>query len=113
MMTLTGCRVIPSSQRNLSADTRLIIDVTIGHVFDTHLDFKPNTLQNLATSKCLKYAEHYQRQCLAFTPIVANSLEQFWNLADHQAQNTFGFTIDSPANDTLSQLSPSENSTGK
>ena len=114
MMTLTGCGVIPNAQRNFSANTRLIMDVTIGHVFDTHHNFKPNTLRNLAASKCIKYAEHYQRQRLAFAPIVTNTLGQFgadtlqflWNLADHQAQNTFGFTIDSPVNDTLSQLSP-------
>ena len=57
-------------------------------------------------SKCIQCVEHYQRQCLAFAPIVANSLGQFgtyslqflWNLADHQAKYTFGFTIDSPAN---------------
>ena len=114
MMTLTGCGVIPNAQRNFSAKTRLIMDVTIGHVFDTHHNFKPNTLRNLATSKCIKYAEHYQRQRLAFAPIVANTLGQFgadtlqflWNLADHQAQNTFGITIDAPVNDILSQLSP-------
>jgi len=44
MMTLTGCGVIPNAQRNFSEDTRLIMDVTIGHVFDTHHNFKPNTL---------------------------------------------------------------------
>jgi hypothetical protein len=114
MMTLTGCGVTPNAQRNFSTDTRLIMDVTIGHVFDTHHNFKPNTLQNMANSKCLKYATHYQRQRLAFAPIVANTLGQFgadtlqvlWNLADHQAQNAFGFTIDSPANVALSQCSP-------
>ncbi len=114
MITLTGCGVIPNAQRNFSANTRLIMDVTIGHVFDTHHNFKPNTLLNLAISKCIKYAEHYQRQRLAFAPIVANTLGQFgadtlqflWNLADHQARNTFGYTIDSPVNDTLSRFSP-------
>jgi hypothetical protein len=52
---------------------------------------------------------------LAFAPILANSFGQFgcnfgtdtpqflWNLADHQANKTFGFTIDSPA-DTTSQF---------
>ena len=90
------------------------MDVTIGHVFDTHHNLKPNTLQKLANSKCLKYALHYQRQRLAFAPIVANTLGQFgadtlqflWNLADYQAQNTFGFTIDEPANIASAQCSP-------
>ncbi len=95
-------------------DTRLIMDATIGHVFDTHHNFKPNTLLSLSNSKFLKYAEHYQRQRLAFAPIVANTLGQcgpdtlqyLWNLADHEAKNTFGFTLDSPVTDYLSQTSP-------
>ncbi len=116
MMTLTGCGVTPNAQRNFSTDTRLIVDVTTGHVFDTHHNFKPlaKTLQNMANSKCLKYATHYQQQRLAFAPIVANTLGQFgadtlqvlWNLANHQAQNAFGFTVDSPANVALAQSSP-------
>jgi hypothetical protein len=78
MMTSTGCKVIPNAQRNFSANTRLILEVTIGHVFDTHHRFKPNRLQILANSKCVKYAEHYQRQRLAVAPIVDNSLEIKW-----------------------------------
>ena len=62
MMTLTGYGVTPNAQRNFSTDTRLIMDVTIGHVFDTHHNFKPNTLQNMGNSKCLKYATHYSRR---------------------------------------------------
>jgi hypothetical protein len=114
MMTLTGCGVTPNAQRIFLTDTRLIMNVTIGHVFDTHHNFKPNTLQNMANSKCLKYETHDQQQRLAFVPIVANTLGQFgadtlqvlWNLADHQAQNAFGFIIDSPANVALVQCSP-------
>ncbi len=105
MMTLTSCGVTPKAQRNVSTDTRLIMDATIGHVFALWCYFKPNTLQNMANSKCLKYATHYQQQ-RTFAPSVANTLGQFgadtlqvlWNLDDHQAQNAFGFTIDSPAN---------------
>ena len=40
MMTLTGCGVTPKAQRNFSRDTRLIMDVTIGHVFDTYHNLK-------------------------------------------------------------------------
>ncbi len=58
MMTLTGCGVTPNPQRNVSTDTRLIMDVTIGHVLDTHHIFKPCTLQNLENSKCLQYVTH-------------------------------------------------------
>ena len=109
-------------QRNFSFSTRLIIDVTIGLVFDTHHHFKPNTLQNVANSKCIKYAEHYERQRLPNIqiPIVANSLGQFgvdtlqflWDLTDHQAHNTFGFSIDWPVKDAFPAFSPI-NSTGK
>ena len=94
MMTLTGCGVIPNAQHNFSVDTRLIMDVTIGHVFDTHYNFKANTFLSLSNSKHLKYAEYYQRQRLAFVQMVANTLGQFgtdtlqflWNLADHEVK---------------------------
>ena len=84
-MALTGCEVIPNAQRNFSVDTRLIMDVTIGHVFNTHHNFKPSTLLSLSNSKQLKYAEHYQRQRLAFAPIVATTL------LDNLAQIPFNF----------------------
>ncbi len=100
MMALTGC-----AQCNFSVDARLIMDVTIGHVFDTHHNFKTNTLRSLSNSKCIKYTEHYQQQHLAFAPIVADTLQVLRNLADHQGKNTFGFAIDLPAN-TTSQFSP-------
>ena len=102
MMTLTGCGVSPNAQRNFSADTRLIMDVTIGHICDLHHQYKPDTLQRMTNSKNVKYAQHYQSQRLAFAPIVANSLGQFgadtlqllWNLADNYAQTTTGFSLD-------------------
>jgi hypothetical protein len=36
------------------------MDVTIGHVFDSNENYKPNTLQDLTNSKCVKNARHYQ-----------------------------------------------------
>ena len=112
MMTLTGCGVSPNAQYNFSKDTRLIMDVTIGHIYDSKHNYKPDNLQNMAGSKCFKYARHYRRQRLAFAPIVANSLGQFgadtlqllWNLADHQATTSFGFAID--VDDTQTFSSP-------
>ena len=76
------------------------MDVTIGHVIDNHHNFKPNTLLSFSNSKHLIYAKHYQRQRLAFAPIVANTRGQFgadnlqflWNPADHETKTTFGFT---------------------
>ena len=104
MMTLTSCGVSPNAQRNFSTDTRLIMDVTIGHVYDTHHQYKSDTLQRMTNSKNVKYAQHYQSQRLAFAPIVANSLGQFgadtlqflWNLADNHAKSTTGITLDIP-----------------
>ena len=80
------------------------MDVTIGHVYDTHHQYKSDTLQRMANSKNVKYAQHYQSQRLAFAPIVANSLGQFgadtlqflWNLADNHAQTTTGLSLDIP-----------------
>jgi hypothetical protein len=60
MMTLTGCGISPNAQYNISTDTRLIMDVTIGHVFDSNHKYTPNSLQDLTNSKCVKYARHYQ-----------------------------------------------------
>ncbi len=51
MTALTGCGVNPNRQRYFLVDTRLIMDVTIGHVFDTHHKFKTNTLRSLSNSK--------------------------------------------------------------
>jgi len=100
MMTLAGCGVTPNAQRNFTADTRLIMDVTIGHVWDLHHQYKSDTLQHMTNSKNAKYAEQYQSQRYAFAPIVANSLGQFgadtlqllWNLADNHAQIATGFS---------------------
>ena len=86
------------------------MDVTTGHVFDIRHSFKTNTLRTLTNSKCFKYAAYYQRQRLAFAPIVATSLGQcgpdtlqfLWNLADHQSQTTFGFTINTQINTAFS-----------
>ena len=74
MMTLTGCGVSLNAQRNFSAGTRLIMDVSIGHVLDIHQNYKANTLLSLTNSRCFKYAAHYQLQSLAFAPIVELAL---------------------------------------
>ena len=65
-------------------------------------DFQPNTLREMESGKCRKYQRFYQRQRLAFAPMVTNSLGQcgqdllqfLWNLADHYAQTMFGFSLD-------------------
>jgi hypothetical protein len=74
--TLTGCEFTPNVHHKLSFDTGLIMDVTIGHVFYTHHNFKPNTSRSLSNSKCPK--------CLVSKP--GNSYQCIWNpgrLGDH------------------------------
>ncbi len=123
MMTLTGCGVTPNAQRNFSVGTRLIMDVTMGNVFDTH--HCGTTISNQIHFWAFQIPNAFNTQTIIndsvwplLHPIVANSLEQFdtlrflLNLVDHQGKNTFGFIIDSPSN-TTSQISPSICSTGK
>ncbi len=74
-MTLTGCGDTPNAKHIFSVNPRLIMDVTIRHVFDTHHNFKPNALRSLSNSKCLKYTEHYQWLRLAFAPIVEDLIK--------------------------------------
>ena len=63
---------------NFNKKTGLIMDVTIGHVFDMRHIFKRRNIQPMEIKKRRKYTEleHYQQQRLAFTPMVANTLGQ-------------------------------------
>ena len=78
------------------------MDITIGHSYSLQHDYKPNTLREMESGKCRKYQRFYQRQRLAFAPMVTNSLGQcgqdllqiLWNLTDHYAQTMFGFSLD-------------------
>lgn len=91
MMTYAGGCVRPNQRLNFTKATRLIMDVTIGHVFDTNHNFKKRSIHSMETRKRNKYAEHYQQQRLAFAPMVANTIGQcgpdclqfLWLLADH------------------------------
>lgn len=94
MMTFSGGCVRENQRLNFTKTTRLIMDVTIGHVFDTRHNFKHRNIQTMETKKRNKYSEHYQQQRLAFAPIVANTLGQcgpdclqfLWILADNDSQ---------------------------
>ena len=102
MMTLQGGCVEPNHRLNFSRSTRLIMDVTIGHVYNVHHAYKSGNLQQMEASKRHKYLEHYQQQRYAFAPMVANSLGQcgpdclkfLWITADHAAQTQYGFSLD-------------------
>jgi hypothetical protein len=102
MMTLVGGAIPPNYQFDFTANTKLVMDVTIGHAFDLTHRFKARTLQVMESSKRRKYDIHYLRQRLAFAPMVANTLGQcgpdllqfLWTLADHHAQLNLGFSIE-------------------
>ena len=54
-----------------------MMDVTIGHVYNVHPNYKSGNLRQMEGSKRQKYLEHYQQQrYAAFAPMVANSLGQ-------------------------------------
>ena len=102
MMTLCNCGITANPILNFHRTTHLVMDVTIGHTYSLQHDFKANTLREMESGKCRKYQRFYQRQRLAFAPMVTNSLGQcgpdllqfLWNLADHYAQTMFGFSLD-------------------
>jgi hypothetical protein len=102
MMTLQGGCVQPNHRLNFTRSTRLIMDVTIGHVYNVHHVYKPGNLRQMEASKRNKYLEHYQQQRYAFAPMAANSLGQcgpdclqfLWLAADHAAQIQYGFSLD-------------------
>ena len=78
------------------------MDVTEGRTYLIQHDFKPNTLREIESRKCLKSQRFYKLQRLAFAPMVTNSLGQYgpdrlqflWNLADLYAQTMSRFSLD-------------------
>ncbi len=60
----------------------------------------------MESTKRRKYSQRYQCQGLLFAPMVANTLGQFgldllqflWNLANHHAQLTCGFNMETAVN---------------
>jgi hypothetical protein len=106
MMTLSWCGLTPNPQLSFTSTTRLVMDITIGHTYTATHHFKPHTLQTMESTKRRKYSQHFQRQGLAFAPMVANTLGRFgpdllqflWNLANHNAQLTCGFNIETAVN---------------
>ena len=66
MMTHGGGAVSPNLRLNFTKNTRLIMDSTIGHIYNSEHKFKPKNLQSMETRKHGKYSQHYQRKRLAF-----------------------------------------------
>jgi hypothetical protein len=101
-MTLSWCGLTPNPQLNFTLTTCLVMDTTISHTYTATHHFKPHTLKTMESTKQHKYSQHYQRQGLAFAPIVANTLGQFdpYNFygINHHAQVTCGFNIETTVN---------------
>ena len=64
---LDGC-VQPNHLLNISQSTLVIMDFTIGHVYNVHHTYKLGNLREMEGSKRQKYLEHYQQRCYAFAP---------------------------------------------
>jgi hypothetical protein len=92
-MTLMGGIIPTNNNFDFTPNTRLFMDVTIGHTFAQAHRFKAKFLQIIEASKRREYAMHYLQQLerLAFVPMIANSLGQcgpdlvqfIWNSAGH------------------------------
>ena len=113
MMTLTGCGINPNPELDFTSNTRVIMDVTIGHTFTMSHQYKANNLRTMEATKRRKYNNHYLRQRLAFAPMVANTLGQcgpdllqfLWILADHHAQLNMGLPTEMEASLSTQQES--------
>ena len=98
MMTWGGGAVGPNIRLNFTKNTRLIMDVTIGHIYNSEHKYKRKNLQTMETRKRGKYSQYYLPQRLAFAPIVANTIGQcgpdflqfLWILADQAAKTQSG-----------------------
>ena len=112
-MTLTGCGINPNPEPDFTSNTRVIMDVTIGHTFTMSHQYKANNLRTMEATKRRKYNNHYLRQRLAFAPMVANTLGQcgpdllqfLWILADHHAQLNMGLPTEMEASLSTQQES--------
>ena len=114
-MTRCGGRVPLQVSPHFDRFTRLIMDVQLGHVFQTngHV-FKPSSIREMEASKRRKYTDPYRAIGFAFAPLVANSwgvcgpdlLRFLWAVADHAARNAHSLPLDRIL--TLSQPALSE-----
>ena len=119
-MTLIGGMVPHNPTLSFSRSTRLVMDITLSHVYETagHSP-KPNGLRDAKSRKRAKYVAGYRRQGYAFAPIACNSLGQcgadfirwLWILADHAARLQAGLTplpFQTPLSSSLSQEADEE-----
>ena len=96
---------------NFGPNTRLIMDVSLTHVYDCNHRFKASNIRDAEQRKRNKYADFYQRQGYAFAPMICNTLGEcgpdmlhfLWNLADRSARHHFGFNPIGQSRDLMSQ----------
>ena len=111
LMTLVGCGIQPNATLNFGPNTRLIMDVSLVHVYDSNHKFKTSNIRDTEQRKRCKYADFYQRQGFAFAPMICNTLGEcgpdmlhfLWNLADRSARHHFGFHPIEHGQDLMSQ----------
>jgi hypothetical protein len=98
-MTLVGCGIQPNLTLNFGPNTRLIMDISLIHVYDYNHKFKTSSIRDAEQRKRCKYADFYQRQGFSFVPMICNTLGEcgpdmlhfLWNLADRSARHHYGF----------------------
>ena len=80
MMTLCNCGITLNTIQvpNFHRTIHLVMDVTVGHTYSMQHDFKPNTSREMESGKCRKYQKIYQRQRLAFAPMVIVLFRTMW-----------------------------------
>jgi hypothetical protein len=111
LMTLVGCGIQQNMTMNFGPNTRLIMDVSLTHVYDCNHRFKASNIRDAEQRKRNKYADFYQRQGYAFAPMICNTLGEcgpdmlhfLWNLADRSARHHFGFNPIGQSRDLMSQ----------
>ena len=99
LITLVGGIVPPSTTKGFTRYTRLIMDVKIGHTYESRNHTpKPNMIKEMEQLKRRKFQDHYHAKGFAFAPIVCNTWGEFgpdflrflWALADFAARKYYG-----------------------
>jgi hypothetical protein len=98
LMTRSGGLVPSNITYGFTRETRLIMDVTLGHVYTGTHNLKRSRVDTLEQNKRRKYQDYYLTQNLAFAPLVFTTLGEFgpdclrllWLLANSAAHRQFG-----------------------
>ena len=95
LVTLRGGAVPTNPNMNFDISiTRVVLDVTLVHAFDSHGAFKKDNLKTAANTKDRHYRDGYLRQGIASAPAACNTLGQLepeflrflFNCADQAAR---------------------------